>query len=138
MGAGLAVLTTLGARAGAKRKKKDDANEDEEESEQAHQTERSSAPPPAEHLPKLRSAPRTLALPAGRLPPDAGDETPPPPSSPPPPWQPPGLPSGNDHRRSIEPRTPNAFGSDVLGAHPVMDADGREVYEVYQRVEEAR
>jgi hypothetical protein len=137
-GAGLAVLAALGARAGAKHKKKDDDDDDdEEESDQTHQAEQYSAPPP--QLPELRPAPRTHALPAGRIRPDPGDE-PPPPARPawPPSWQPPGLPSGNGHRQPNDGERSRDSADEVLDAHPVIDPDGSEVYQVYQRVEEAR
>jgi hypothetical protein len=138
-GAGLAVLAALGARAGAKRKKKKDDDDDEEEPEQTHQAEQYSAPPPTEQLPELRPAPRPHALPAGRIPPDPGDESPPPPRPAwPPSWQPPGPPSGNGHRQPNDGERSSDSADVVLDAHPVIDPDGSEVYEVYQRAEEGR
>lgn len=134
--AGVALLAAVGARMGASRRKDDDDDEDDEEQEsskRASRAEQYSAPPPTEDLPALEAGDPRLALSAREQGDDESEEGPP---------RTPGPVSSEAWRASpaTAPVGVDTVESahEVVDMHPVVDVDGREVYEVYQRAEDGR
>jgi hypothetical protein len=136
--AGVALLAAVGARMGARRDQDDDDEDDDDEDEQSStrtsRAEQYSSPPPADDLAALGPEGAMLALHAANA--NGGDpvEGPRPTAgpSPPRPW------SASPTAAPAVVETPERDSPhEVVDMHPVVDADGREVYEVYQRAEDA-